>query len=163
MDEQIAQLRGTLDATDMRFGIVAASFNDFVVDRLLGGATAALLEHGATPDTIAVVRVPGAFELPLAIGKFAASGRYHALIALGCVIRGETPHFDYVAGEASRGLTDISLEFGVPIGFGLLTTDTVDQAMERAGGRVGNKGADAALAALEVASLLRRMEQQGWA
>ncbi len=163
MDEQISQMRGTLDASDMRFGIVAASFNDFVVDRLLEGATAALLEHGAQPDTIAVVRVPGAFELPVAIGKFAASGRYDALIALGCVIRGETPHFDYVAGEASRGLTDISLQYGVPIGFGLLTTDTVEQATERAGGRAGNKGADAALAALETASLLRRMEQQGWA
>jgi 6,7-dimethyl-8-ribityllumazine synthase len=163
MDERTNELRGSLDATGMRFGIVAASFNDFVVDRLLDGAISALLEHGATRDAIVVARVPGAFELPLAIREFAVDGRYDALVALGCVIRGETPHFDYVAGEASRGLTDISLKYGLPVGFGLLTTDTVEQAAARAGGAYGNKGADAALAALEMASLLRMMEQHGWA
>lgn len=163
MDDATNELRGTLDASGKRFGIVAASFNDFVVDRLLEGAIAALIEHGATRDAIAVVRVPGAYELPLAIREFAVAGRYNALIALGCVIRGETPHFDYVAGEASRGLTNVSLEYGMPVGFGLLTTDTVEQAAARAGGAYGNKGADAALAALEMASLLERMEQQGWA
>ncbi len=163
MSEKANELRGSLDATDMRFGIVAASFNDFIVDRLLEGAVAALIEHGASRDSIVVVRVPGAFELPLAIREFAVGGGYDALVALGCVIRGETPHFDFVAGEASRGLTDISLRHGLPVGFGLLTTDSVEQAQARAGGAFGNKGADAALAALEMASLLRKMEQQGWA
>lgn len=163
MNDPTNELRGTLDASGKRFGIAAASFNDFVVDRLLEGALTALIEHGASRQSIAVVRVPGAYELPLAIREFAADGRYHALVALGCVIRGETPHFDFVAGEASRGLTDVSLKYGLPVGFGLLTTDTVEQAAARAGGAYGNKGADAALAALEMASLMQQMEHKGWA
>jgi 6,7-dimethyl-8-ribityllumazine synthase len=159
MQERVSTLRGSLDASGLRFGIAAASFNDFVVDRLLDAAVAALIERGAAAGDILVVRVPGAYELPLAAQRLAEGGRYDALVALGCVIRGETPHFDYVAAEASRGLTEVSLKFGMPVGFGLLTTENVEQAMERAGGKAGNKGVDAALAALELATLLKRMER----
>jgi 6,7-dimethyl-8-ribityllumazine synthase len=157
--EPVRTLRGSLDASGLRFGIAAANFNDFVVDRLLDAAVGALIERGVTAGDILVVRVPGAWELPLAVQRLAESGRHDALIALGCVIRGETPHFDYVAAEASRGLTDVSLKSGLPVGFGVLTTENVEQAMERAGGKAGNKGVDAAMAALELATLLKRMER----
>jgi 6,7-dimethyl-8-ribityllumazine synthase len=159
MDDRIKTIEGDFNARGLRFGIVASRFNDFIVDRLLAGAVDALTKHGVSPSDIEVVRVPGAFETPLAIKKLAASGRYNALIALGCVIRGATPHFDYVAGEASRGISQLSLEHDIPIGFGILTVDTIEQAIERAGTKAGNKGADAALAAIQMATALRQMEQ----
>ena len=151
-------IEGDLSARDLRIACVAARFNDFVVGPLLNGALDALGRHGVAADRIDVVRVPGAFEIPLAVRKLAAAARYDALIALGAVIRGDTPHFDYVAGECAAGLARIALETGVPVAFGVLTTDTVDQALDRAGGKAGNKGADAALTAIEMATLLRKIE-----
>ena len=159
MDQRTNTLEGRLDATDLRFGIVAARFNEFIVARLIDGAVDALVKHGATPADIEVVRVPGAFEMPLALQRLAQTRRHDALIALGCVIRGATPHFEYVSGEASRGIGQASLKHDLPIGFGLLTVDTIEQAIERAGTKAGNKGADAALSAIEMASLLRQMER----
>ncbi len=149
---------GDLIARDLRFALVVSRFNDFVVDPLVRGAVDALKRHGATEKQIEIVRVPGAFDIPVVARKLAQSRRYEALVALGAVIRGQTPHFDYVAGECASGLARIALESGVPIGFGVLTTDTVEQAVDRAGGKAGNKGADAALAALEMANLLRRLD-----
>jgi 6,7-dimethyl-8-ribityllumazine synthase len=159
MDERIKTIEGDFNARGLRFGIVASRFNDFIVDRLLDAAVSTLLKHGVAAGDIEVVRVPGAFETPLAIKKLAASRRYQALIALGCVIRGATPHFDYVAGEATRGIGQTSLGEQIPVGFGILTVDTIEQAIERAGTKAGNKGADAALAALEKAPELRQLEQ----
>jgi 6,7-dimethyl-8-ribityllumazine synthase len=151
-------IEGELLVRDLRFGVVMARFNEFVVDSLLKGALDALRRHGASDKQIEIVRVPGAFDVPVVARKLALSRRYEALIALGAVIRGQTPHFDYVAGECASGLARIALESGVPIAFGVLTTDTMEQAVDRAGGKAGNKGADAALAALEMANLLRRLE-----
>ena len=151
-------IEGELLARDLRFAFIAARFNEFIVEPLVRGALDALKRHGVTEKQIDIVRVPGAFEIPIVAKKLAASRRYDALIALGAVIRGDTPHFDYVAGECASGLSRIALETGVPIAFGVLTTDTVEQAVDRAGGKSGNKGADAALTALEVANLLRRLE-----
>jgi 6,7-dimethyl-8-ribityllumazine synthase len=159
MDERIKTIEGDFNARGLRFGIVASRFNDFIVDRLLAAAVDTLTKHGVAHSDIEVVRVPGAFETPLAIKKMAASRRYNALIALGCVIRGATPHFDYVAGEASRGVAQLSLAHEIPIGFGILTVDTIEQAVERAGTKGGNKGADAALAAIQMATAMRQMEQ----
>jgi len=150
-------IEGEAGAHGHRVAIVAARFNDFIVASLLKGATAAWSAHGGASDDLAVVRVPGAFELPLAVKKLAASGRYDALVALGCVIRGDTPHFEYVAGECARGLQEASLETGVPVAFGVLTVETVDQALERAATNAGNKGGEAMETALEMASLLTRL------
>jgi 6,7-dimethyl-8-ribityllumazine synthase len=151
-------IEGELTARDLRFGIVVTRFNEFVVEPLLRGALDALKRHGATEKQIEIIRVPGAFDMPIVVRKLAMSRRYEALVALGAVIRGQTPHFDYVAGECASGLARIALESGVPVGFGVLTTDTMEQAVDRAGGKAGNKGADAALAALEMANLLRRLD-----
>jgi 6,7-dimethyl-8-ribityllumazine synthase len=151
-------IEGELTARDLRFGIGVTRFNEFVVEPLLRGALDALKRHGATEKQIEIVRVPGAFDMPIVVRKLAMSRRYEALVALGAVIRGQTPHFDYVAGECASGLARIALESGVPVGFGVLTTDTMEQAVDRAGGKAGNKGADAALAALEMANLLRRLD-----
>jgi 6,7-dimethyl-8-ribityllumazine synthase len=151
-------IEGELTARDLRFAIVVTRFNEFVVEPLLRGAVDALKRHGVTEKQIEIVRVPGAFDMPIAVRKLAMSRRYEALVALGAVIRGQTPHFDYVAGECASGLARIALESGVPIGFGVLTTDTMEQAVDRAGGKAGNKGADAALASLEMANLLRRLD-----
>jgi 6,7-dimethyl-8-ribityllumazine synthase len=137
-----------------RIAIVAARFNGEVVERLVDGATEALAAAGVSDDDVEVVWVPGAFELPLAARAAASSGRFDAVVALGAVIRGETAHFDFVAGEAARGLQDAALETGVPVSFGVLTTDTVEQAMDRAGGAFGNKGPDAAMAALEMIGIV---------
>ncbi len=156
--EQPRIIEGELLARDLRFAVLAARFNEFIVEPLLRGALDTLKRHGVTEKQIEIVRVPGAFEMPLVARKLAASRRYDALIALGAVIRGETPHFDYVAGECASGLSRIALETGIPVAFGVLTTNTVEQAVDRAGGKAGNKGADAALTALEVANLLRRLE-----
>lgn len=159
MDERIKKIEGDLNARGLRVGIVASRFNDFIVDRLLSGAVATLLAHGADAGDIQIVRVPGAFETPLAIKKMAGTRRYDVLIALGCVIRGATPHFDYVAGEVSRGAANACLAEGIPLGFGVLTVDTIEQGIERAGSKAGNRGADAALAAIQMASVLRQLEQ----
>ena len=159
MDERIKTIEGDFNARGLRFGIVASRFNDFIVDRLLNAAVSTLLKHGVAAGDIEVVRVPGAFETPLALKKLAMSRRYQALIALGCVIRGATPHFDYVAGEATRGIGQLSLGEQIPIGFGILTVESIEQAIERAGTKAGNKGADAALAAIEMATVLRQLEQ----
>jgi 6,7-dimethyl-8-ribityllumazine synthase len=151
-------IEGELLARDLRFGIIAARFNDFVVEPLIRGALDALKRHGVGDKQIELVRVPGAFDIPIAARKMALSNRYDALIALGAVIRGQTPHFDYVAGECAGGVARIALESGIPIAFGVLTTDTSEQAVDRAGGKAGNKGADAALVAVEMANLLRRLD-----
>ena len=159
MDDRIKVVEGDFSARGLRFGIVASRFNDFIVDRLLDAAVDTLTKHGVASGDIEVVRVPGAFEIPLAVTKLAASRRHQALIALGCVIRGATAHFDYVAGEATRGIAQASLAQQIPIGFGVLTVDTIEQAIERAGTKAGNKGVDAALAAIQMANVLRQLEQ----
>jgi 6,7-dimethyl-8-ribityllumazine synthase len=159
MNERVKTLEGEFSARGLRFGIVASRFNDFIVDRLVTGAVETLLEHGVETADIEVARVPGAFEAPLALARMAATRRYDGLIALGCVIRGETAHFEYVAGEASRGIVHVMLTHEIPIGFGVLTVDTVEQATERAGPKSSNKGVDAALAAIQMVSLLRQMEK----
>ncbi|MDB5113154.1 MAG: ribH [Chloroflexi bacterium] len=148
---------GKLDATGMRFAIVVARFNDFVAQRLLEGSVDALVRHGAAADDLTVIWVPGSFEIPLAAQEIAEQGRVDAIVCLGVVIRGETPHFDFVAGEASRGVGGIGLRARIPTAFGIVTTETLEQAIDRAGGKHGNKGADAALAAVEMVSLLRTL------
>jgi len=157
-NEQPKIIEGELLARDLRFAFVAARFNDLVVDPLIRGALDALKRHGAGDKQIEIVRVPGAFDIPIVARKLALSHRYDALITLGAVVRGQTPHFDYVAGECASGIARIALESRVPISFGVLTTDTMEQAMDRAGGKAGNKGADAALVAIEMANLLRRLD-----
>lgn len=157
--DAIKKIEGDLLARDFKFVIVAARFNDFIVDSLVSGALDALKRHGASEQNIAVVRVPGAFELPLAARKLALTKRYQAIIALGAVIKGATPHFDYVCGECASGLSKVGQETGIPVSFGVLTTDTIEQAIERAGTKAGNKGADAALVALEMANLLVKLDQ----
>jgi 6,7-dimethyl-8-ribityllumazine synthase len=150
-------VRGHLDASRLRLAIVCSRYNEEITSRLLTGAREALRAHGARDDELLVVSVPGAWELPLAARQVIDGGDYHAVICLGCVIRGETTHHEHVAGQAARGLAEVSLATGVPIGFGLLTTDSEEQALERAGGRVGNKGEEAALAAVEMANLRSRL------
>jgi 6,7-dimethyl-8-ribityllumazine synthase len=157
-NEQSKIIEGELLPRDLRFAIVAARFNDFVVEPLIRGALDALRRHGVGDKQIDIVRVPGAFDIPIVARKLALSHRYAALVALGCVIRGQTPHFEYVAGECAGGIARIALESGVPIAFGVLTTENAEQAVDRAGGKAGNKGADAALVALEMANLLRRLD-----
>jgi 6,7-dimethyl-8-ribityllumazine synthase len=150
-----APIEGSLDGRAFSFALVVSRFNDFVTSRLLLGAQDCLARHGVERERIAVVRVPGSWEIPLAASVLARSGRYDGIVALGVLIRGETPHFDVLAGEVARGLSRVTMETGVPVGFGVLTTESVDQAIERAGAKSGNKGWDAALSALEMASLLR--------
>ena len=145
---------------DAHFAVVAARFNADIVDRLVGGVEATLGDHGVSAERLTLVRVPGAFEIPLTAKRLASRGRFAAIIALGAVIRGETSHFDYVAGECARGVAQVSLDTGVPIIFGVLTTDNRDQAEARAGGGHGNKGSEVALAALEMVTLLRRIDRQ---
>lgn len=158
MTMNMRTLEGRLtDASGARIGLVLSRFNAFIVERLLEGAHDTLTRHGVEEENLTLVRVPGAFELPLAVKMMARSGQYDAVIALGCVIRGSTPHFDYVAGEAAKGLAQVQLEQDLPISFGVLTTDTIEQAIERAGTKAGNKGADAALGALEMISLMRSL------
>lgn len=142
---------------DARFVIVAGRFNSFIVDHLIKGAIEILMQHGMIEEQIELVKVPGAFEIPLAVKTVAATKKYEAVIALGAVIRGSTPHFDYVAGECVKGLSSVSLNEEVPVAFGVLTVDTIEQAIERAGTKAGNKGAEAALSALEMATLLRQL------
>jgi 6,7-dimethyl-8-ribityllumazine synthase len=146
---------------DAKFCIVSARFNELVVDPLVEGAKSALLRHGVSADAITTVRVPGAWELSIACQRLAKSGRFDAVIALGAVIRGATAHFDFVAGEAARGVAAASAETGIPVVFGVLTTDTIEQAFERAGTKAGNKGADAALTAIEMVNLTRSFSEHG--
>ena len=160
----MAEFQGTPDGDTRRYAIVASRFNETITSRLLDGATEALVRHGAKAGDIDTVSVPGAWELPVVARRLMAMGRYDAIIVVGAVIRGDTPHFDFVAGECARGLMDASLEFEVPVGFGLLTCDNMEQAEARAGGAHGNKGWDAALAALEMSDLFDRLggdEDQG--
>lgn len=154
----MAEFSGTPAGQERRFAVVASRFNEQIVERLVDGALDALVRHGVAADDVDVIWVPGAWELPVTARRLLASERYDALIALGAVIRGDTPHFDYVAGEASRGLALASTEFDTPIGFGVLTCDNDEQAEARAGGAHGNKGWDAALAALEMADLFDRLD-----
>ena len=149
---------GNLLAGGLKFGIVVARFNDFIGERLLGGALDALKRSGADEQDIDVFKVPGAFEIPIVAKKAVQSGRYDAVICLGAVIRGATPHFDYVAAEVSKGIANVSIDAGVPISFGVLTTDTIEQAIERAGTKSGNKGWDAAMAAIEMANLMKHVQ-----
>jgi len=154
----MAEFSGTPTGDHRRFAVVASRFNHEIVERLVDGALDALVRHGAAVDDVDVVWVPGAWELPIAARRLLATERYDALVAVGAVIRGDTPHFDYVAGEASRGLASASIEFDTPVGFGLLTCDNDAQAEARAGGTHGNKGWDAAIAALEMADLFERLD-----
>lgn len=146
---------GQLSAVGLKFGIVVGRFNSFVTDRLLEGAVDCIVRHGGEKENIDVYKVPGSFEIPLIAKKLAKSGKYDAVICLGAVIRGSTPHFDYVANEVTKGIAQVSLETEVPIAYGILTTDTIEQAIERAGTKMGNKGFDAALTAIEMANIIK--------
>ncbi len=149
---------GELVLRDARIALLVSRFNSFVVESLLGGALDALKRHGADERDLQIVRVPGAYEMPIAAQRLAASKRFEAIIALGAVIRGGTPHFEYVAGECTKGLSAVSLKYDIPVAFGVLTVDTIEQAIERAGTKAGNKGEEAALSAIEMINLLRTLE-----
>lgn len=151
-------IEGMLTGRGLRIGIVVARFNEFVTSKLMEGALDALVRHEVDPDAIDVLWVPGSFEIPLAAKRMADSGRYDAVVCLGAVIRGATPHFDYVAAEVAKGVANVSLATGVPVIFGVLTTDTIEQAIERAGTKAGNKGFDAAVTAIEMANALRELD-----
>ena len=154
------EIEGNMRATGKKFAIVVSRFNSFVVESLLKGALDALKRHGEVSNSdVTVVRVPGAYELPLAAKKIAKQGQYDAIIALGAVIRGGTPHFDFVAGECNKGLAQVSLEFDIPVSFGVITTDSIEQAIERSGTKAGNKGAEAALGALEMVNVMAAIDE----
>jgi 6,7-dimethyl-8-ribityllumazine synthase len=150
-------IEGKLDATGFRFGIVVSRFNSFISDRLVEGALDALVRHGVNADSVQIVRVPGAYEIPMTAKKMVEAARYDAVICLGAVIRGATPHFDYVSAEVSKGIAAVSLDSGVPVTFGVLTTDNLEQAIERAGSKAGNKGFDAAVSAIEMVNLFKAL------
>ena len=150
-------LEGKIGAAGFRFAVVVSRFNDFISARLVEGAMDALRRHGAADEQISLIRVPGAFEIPLVAKRLAKSGRFDAVICLGAVIRGSTPHFEYVAAEVSKGIATVSLETGVPVTFGVLTTENLEQAIERAGSKSGNKGWDAAMAAMEMVNLFKQL------
>lgn len=150
---------GVMSGDGLKIAIVATRWNDFIVERLIAGAKDALTRHGVREDAIDLAMAPGAYEVPFVAKTLAKTGRYHGIVALGCVIRGATPHFDYVAGEAATGIGAVARETGVPVGFGVLTVDTIEQAIERAGTKAGNKGAEAALACLETINLSRSIEE----
>ena len=152
-------IEGQLSAAGLRFAVIVSRFNSFITERLYQGAMDALTRTGANPDMVDLIRVPGSWEVPLVAAEVARQHRYDAIICLACVIRGETPHFDYVAGEAAKGIAHASSETGVPVAFGVLTTNTLEQAIDRAGAKGGNKGFDAAMTAIEMATLLRTLRQ----
>lgn len=152
-------LEAKLLAEGKRFALIASRFNDFITDRLVSGALDALVRSGARDEDIDLVKVPGAFEIPLVARKLATSTRYHAVVCLGAVIRGATPHFDYVSAEVSKGVAHVGLETGIPVIFGIITADTIEQAIERAGTKAGNKGWSAAMAAVEMANLMEVVDQ----
>jgi 6,7-dimethyl-8-ribityllumazine synthase len=151
------EIEGALQGAGMQVAIAVARFNSFITDRLLGGALDGLKRHGVAEEAITVVRVPGSWELPVTVKALAESGKYDAVICLGAVIRGETPHFDYVAGEAAKGIGQVQMATGVPVAFGVLTTNTLEQAIDRAGAKAGNKGFDAAATVIEMASVLKQI------
>ena len=153
----VMTLEGKLVAKELKFGIVVARFNEFITNKLLSGAIDTFVRHGAEEDDIQVAWVPGAFEIPLVAQKMALSGKYDAVICLGAVIRGSTPHFDYVCAEAAKGVGQVGLSSGVPTIFGVITADTIEQAIERAGTKAGNKGSDAAMSAIEMANLFKSL------
>ncbi len=153
------QVQGNLNAEGLKFCIIAARFNDFITSRLLDGALDGLIRNGAKDDDVTVVRVPGAFEIPVAAKIAASGGKYDAVICLGAVIRGATPHFDYVSSEVSKGVASVGMEAGMPVIFGVLTTDSIEQAIERAGAKSGNKGFDAAVAAIEMTNLFKQLKK----
>lgn len=157
MEGIMKRFEGELQAEGLKFAIIVSRFNEFITGKLLDGAIDALLRHGASEKNIDIIKVPGSFEIPLVAKKAAEKKSYDAVICLGTVIRGATPHFDYVAAEASKGIASASMETGVPIAFGVLTTDTIEQAVERAGTKSGNKGWDAAMVAIEMAQLLKKI------
>jgi 6,7-dimethyl-8-ribityllumazine synthase len=152
-------LEGQLSAAGLKFAVIVSRFNSFITERLLAGAMDALTRTGADPDLIDVIRVPGSWEIPLAAAEVARQHRYDAVICVSAIIRGETPHFDYLAAEATKGVAHVATETGVPVAFGLLTTNTLEQAIDRAGAKSGNKGFDAAMSAIEMANLLRALRQ----
>ena len=152
-------IEGDYSGAGRKFALVAGRFNDFITERLVAGAIDTLKRHGVAEHDIHIVYVPGAFEIPVAVKALAAGGRYAGIVALGCVIRGATPHFDYVAGECAHGIAEVSRQYDVPVGFGVLTVDTVEQAIERSGTKAGNKGIDAAMSTLEMANLLKRLQK----
>lgn len=154
----IKTLEGDLQVANTRFCLVVSRFNAFVVESLLAGAIDTLKRHGADESDLVVVRVPGAFEMPLIAQRIAAKGGFDAVVALGAVIRGGTPHFDYVAGECVKGLAHVSLQYDIPVAFGVLTVDSIEQAIERAGTKAGNKGAEAAMSAIEMVNVLRQLD-----
>jgi len=154
----IKTVEGALRVEGARFCLVVSRWNGFIVESLERGAVDALLRHGADDSAITIVRVPGAFEMPVAIERIATKGGYDAIVALGAVIRGGTPHFEYVAGECVKGIAQVSLRHGIPVAFGVLTVDSIEQAIERAGTKAGNKGAEAALSAVEMVNLLRNLD-----
>ena len=155
---EMTTYQGNLIIEKANFCLVASRFNSFIVDQLVSGATDALLRHGAKTQDIDLVTVPGAYEIPLVLKRVAEQNKYDAMIALGAVIRGGTPHFDYVAGECAKGISSVSMQYSVPIGFGVLTVDTIEQAIERAGTKAGNKGAEAAVSVIEMVSLLKQLD-----
>lgn len=155
---QIKTIEGKLTPNDGRYAIVVGRWNAFVVESLLEGAVDSLMRHGVEESNITIIRAPGAVEIPLVVKKAAASGKYDAVIALGAVIRGGTPHFEYVAGECVKGLSSIALQYDIPVAFGVLTVDTIEQAIERSGTKAGNKGEEAAMSAFEMVALLKEME-----
>ncbi len=154
---QIRQIEGVLSATETRFALVVSRFNDFIGQKLVEGAVDCILRHGGSEEQITIYRCPGAFELPMVAKKVALSGKYDAIITLGAIIRGSTPHFDVIAAEATKGIAQVSLDTGVPIAFGVLTTENIEQAIERAGTKAGNKGFDAAMTAIEMVNLYRQI------
>ncbi len=151
----IKYINGKYEGLDLKIAIVASRFNDFITNNLIEGAIDVLTRHNVNEDNITIVKVPGAFEIPLTCKKITKTGKYDAIIALGAVIRGSTPHFDYVSAEVSKGIANVSLDSGIPVIFGVLTTDTIEQAIERAGTKAGNKGAESALSAIEMVNLFR--------
>ncbi len=153
----IKTIEGMMEAKGYKIAIIASRFNDFMVNSLIGGAVDYLVRHGANKEDLAIIRVPGAFEMPIVAKKVADSGKYDGIIALGAVIRGATPHFDFVASETTKGLAHVSLEYNIPVGFGLLTTDNMEQAIERSGSKAGNKGVEAASALLETLQVLKQI------
>lgn len=156
--KHIQTIEGNLTPNDGRYAIVVGRWNAFVVESLLEGAVDSLLRHGVEEENITIVRAPGAFEIPLVVQKVAATEKFDAVIALGAVIRGGTPHFEYVAGECTKGLATVSMEYGIPVSFGVLTVDSIEQAIERSGTKAGNKGEEAAMSAFEMVALLNALE-----
>lgn len=154
----IKTVEGRLEAGNLKVALVASRFNDFIVDKLVGGAVDYLVRHGMERENLVIYKIPGAFELPLVVKKLALKKEFDGIVCLGAVIRGATPHFDFVASEATKGIAQVSLETGVPVGFGLLTTDTLEQAIERAGSKAGNKGVEAAAALLETIRVLEQID-----